>query len=266
LIAVEAKGGLGNRLFQFAFGIGTSARLGTSFVMEDDALRPIFTLEPYDRPVARALRGLRFRATHRVGPYPVQLEVDLGYSPDPPPHLFDRRIYRGYFQSERFFAHVLPRVRRAFSVRPEHEQRFRARYADLLGRPYVCCHVRRGNYLRWRGSVALPAAYYFDSLRALDPGDGMPVVFVGDDFEGIRGTLEEIPRARFEQNDEALDLLLIREAAAVVVSNSTFAWWGAYLNDAAGDRVVAPRHWLGFKEGEEIPGNIVPPRWRQVAV
>src|SRR4051794_31317310 len=149
MIAVEAKGGLGNRLFQFAFGIGTAARLGTSFAMQDDALRPIFTLEPYDRRVARGLRALRFRATHRARRYPVVIERDLGYSPDPPPRLFDRRIYRGYFQSERFFAHVRPQVLRAFSVRPEHERRFRARYGDLLARPYVCCHVRRGDYLSW---------------------------------------------------------------------------------------------------------------------
>jgi hypothetical protein len=265
MIAVEPRGRLGNQMFQFAFGIGASATLGTSFAMRDEGLRGLFTLAPYDREPGRSLRSLRLRAARRVRPYPAVTERELGYEGDPLERVQDRRLYQGYFQSERFFDHVRERVLRAFAFRPEHEQRFRARYGDLLERSYVCCHVRRGDYLTWRGSAALPAAYYFDSLRALDPGEGVPVVFVGDDFEGIREELETIPGSRFEQNDEAVDLLLIRQAASVVVSNSSFAWWGAYLNGIAGDRVAAPRHWLGFKEGEEIPGNIVPERWLQVA-
>jgi hypothetical protein len=112
----------------------------------------------------------------------------------------------------------------------------------------------------------LPASYYLECLEEIAPTDGVPVVFVGDDFEGLEGDLAHIPGVRFERNDEALDLLLIANAASVVTSNSSFGWWGAYLNTGEGTRVLAPRHWLGFREGKELPHGVVPDRWEQITV
>jgi hypothetical protein len=266
MIAVERQGRLGNHLFQFAFGIGATTRLGTSFVMEDDALRPIFQLGGWADPVERRLRRLFFRAGHRLRPYPVVREDSFRSPEETLEALLDRRIYAGYFQSERYFAGAEEQVFAAFSFRPEHERRFRHRYAELLAGPYVCCHVRRTDYLSWEGGVALPASYYRDCLEELGPAEGVPIVFVGDDFEGLREELAHVPGARFERNDEALDLLLIVQAASVVTSNSSFGWWGAFLNRTRGKRVLAPRHWLGFKEGREFPPHVIPSHWQQIAV
>ena len=266
VIAVERRGRLGNQLFEFAFGIAAAQRLGTSFVMEDAALRGIFTLGRWGEPVARRLRRLRFRVGHRLRPYPVVHESEFEDPLEVLGRLRDRRVYSGFFQSERFFAVAEEDVRAGFAVRAEHEQRFRERYADLLGVPYVCCHVRRTDYHTWEDGIVLPASYYLDSLERLAPAEGIPVVFVGDDFEDLQDELGAVPGVRFERNDEALDLLLLVRAASVVTSNSSFGWWGAYLNRAEGKQVLAPRHWLGFKQGREHPPGVIPGHWQQVAV
>src|SRR5207244_3906913 len=119
--------------------------------------------------------------------------------------LQDRRRYVGFFQSERFFADAAADVRAAFRFLPEHERAFRARYAELLRRPYVCCHVRRTDYLTFAGGVALPVSYYRDSLRRLSPA-GTPVVLVGDDLDDVRSSFASVPGIRFEHGDEANDL------------------------------------------------------------
>jgi hypothetical protein len=266
MIAVERRGRLGNQLFQFALGVAAAERLGTSFVMDDEALRGIFGLGRWGRPIGRRLRGLRFRAGHRLRPYPVVWEVAFDDPLELLQHVRDRRIYNGFFQSERFFADAREAVRAAFAFRVEHERRYHERYPDLVGVPYVCCHVRRGDYHTWEGGVVLPASYYLAALEQLGPVAGMPVVFVGDDFEDLPDALASVPGVRFERNDEALDLMLLARAAGVVTSNSSFGWWGAYLNRTDGTRVLAPRHWLGFKKGSEFPPSVIPGGWQQVTV
>jgi hypothetical protein len=265
VIAVERAGRLGNQLFQFAFGIAAAARLGTSFVMQDDDVRRVFTLGPFGDPLRRGLRAVRFRTGQRIRPYPV-VKVD-DYAHDDPAdaleRLVDRTIYSGLFHSERYFAGVRDAVLAAFSFRPEHQRRFRARYADLLRAPYVCCHVRRTDFVLLGDGVALPTSYYVHCIRELDPGEGVPIVFVGDDLRGLQEEVTHVPGARFERNDEALDLLLIAHATSVVTANSTFSWWGAYLNRTPGKRVLIP--WLGPGRAGRFH-DLIPDGWQQVAV
>jgi len=109
-------------------------------------------------------------------------------------------------------------------------------------------------------------SYYQSALSTIGAARGTPVVFVGDDLDEARESFRDLPGARFERNDEAIDLQLLRQATAVVVSNSTFAWWGAWLNQRPGARVVAPRHWLGFRFGWEYPPHVIPSGWHQVRV
>lgn len=266
MIAVERRGALGNQLFQFAFGIATSARFGTSFVMADDTLRQLFTLGPYAGRLGRGRRALSYRLARRVRPYPVVRVSNTDFTS--PRDVFDafadRRHYEGFFQSEEFFASEAHRVREAYTPLPRHRKLFESCYGRLAHDRYICCHVRRGDYLQFLGGVALPVSYYAAALASLDSKD-IPVVFVGDDLSEVRKVFAEHPNVSFEHNDEIVDLQLLAHAESVVASNSTFAWWGAWLGRP--DRtVVAPRHWLGFKEGREYPPAIIPPRWRQIAV
>ena len=149
MIAVEARGRLGNQMFQFAFGLAAAKRLGTTFAMATDLLREAFTLGPYGRPLGRAWRGARYRHARRAQPYPI-MKVDNESYADPAeviPKLRDRRQYAGFFQSELFFANAREEVRNAFVPRPEAKRAFQAAYGDLANGPYICCHVRRTDYV-----------------------------------------------------------------------------------------------------------------------
>jgi hypothetical protein len=275
MIVVERRGRLGNQMFQYAFGLAAARLLDTELVMEDEDLRALFVLD--GRSEARPVETPEL-------PVVTLSNEDYDEPEEVLAELEDGRQYSGFFQSERFFAAAAEEVRAAFRFRPEHEEAFRTRYADLLERPYVCCHVRRTDYETFAGGVVLPVSYYRKSLSRLAPGPDVPVVFVGDDLDEARTTFGTQNSARFEQNEEAVDLQLLVHADAAVVSNSTFAWWGAWLNARPQKRVLAPRYWVGFnhrtgwhnarqhetgrrrKRDWESPRRVIPPDWIQVPV
>jgi len=266
MISVEARGRLGNHLFQFAFGLAASERLGTDFAINDDLLRACFTLAPWSDRWRRGVRAARYRASRRVAAFPV-VKVDPGGHDEPGEvlaQLRDRTHYVGFFQSERYFADVASAVRRAFRPLPVHERSFSERYEELVRRGYVCCHVRQTDYREWSGGLALPASYYRDCLELLSPSAEMSIVVVGDDPGWLAAELGS-DRLLIEHNDEVVDLLLLANAQQLVLSNSSFGWWGGWLNERA-TRILAPRHWFGFKDGREVPHGIVPERWEQVPV
>ncbi len=268
-------------MFQYAFGIAAARRLGTDFVLADDLLRPADDL-------LRSLFVLgRQSGAAEVPQYPI-VKIDNEDYDEPEDvlaQLEDNMQYSGFFQSERFFADLAAEVRAAFRLRPEHEEAFRARYADLLERPYVCCHVRGTDYATFAGGVVLPVSYYRKSLARLPPAPGTPIVFVGDNLDEVRSAFGSLDGARFEQNEEIVDLQLLMHADTAVVSNSTFAWWGAWLNARPEKLVLAPRHWVGFNHrtgwhrqagaaatarrtirGWEFPRRVIPAGWIQVPV
>jgi len=267
LIAVEARGRLGNQMFQFAFGLAASRRLGTDFVMAEDVLRTWFELDGRSRLMPRIARAVRYRVSRRVAPFaPVTIPSDGEIEPeDVLRGLVDRADYNGFFQSERYFSDVRDGVRAAFAPCSRHRRDFRSRYATLLGRPYICCHIRRGDYVSYRGGVALPVSYYRDALMELGREPDVPVVFVGDDLSVVSRDMPG-PNIMFERNSEIVDLLLLSHASAVVASNSSFAWWGAWMNTVDDVRVVAPRYWLGLHEQTEWPRHVIPERWIQLPV
>jgi Glycosyl transferase family 11 len=255
VIAVECRGRLGNQMFQYAFGLAASHVLGTTLKIDDAELRRLFVLGP-PRQVGEQAPGHVVTVSNDA--YDVPAEVLE--------HVTDETTYVGYFQSEEFFRPIADDVRDVFRLRDDHVRAFNSLYAELAEREYVCCHMRRTDYHTFAGGVALPMSYYGSALARLGVSQGTPIVFVGDDLDEARESFRDLPGARFERNDEAIDLQLLRHASDVVVSNSTFAWWGAWLNERPGTRVLAPRHWLGFDFGWEYPPHVIPPGWARVRV
>ena len=279
LIAVELQGRFGNQMFEYAFALAAAKRLGTDFVMcgsswtglEREELSDCFRLGD---------RGLPYLADP---PYPI---VRIGHQDWDSPEdvlgdLTDSTRYSGFFQSARFFRGAEVEVRAAFEPLREHVDVFRARYRDLLVGPYVCCHVRRTDYLTFAGGVALPLSYYRDALKLVAAPPGVPIVFIGDDLDDVRAAFGHLDDVRFEHNERIVDLQLLANAQMVIASNSTFAWWGAWLGDSS-ERIVAPKHWINWTHrsgwqrstagtkrtarGWEYPRAIIPRGWSQVSV
>lgn len=255
------RGRIGNQMFQVAFAHATATRLKTSFAL----LGPYELPEHFENPPLRGdvhLLGAKLAFYARHG-----RAERLFFENDRAPaevvaQLVNGKRYSGFFQSAEYFAGQEQAVRAMFAVRADHRAAFERAYGEL-GR-YVCIHARRGDYA---GSPwLLPARYFRDALAAAPGVAGLPIVVVSDQADAIRAGWGWLEEASYVSNAPAIDLLLLMHASVVITSNSSFSWWGAWLNQTAGRIVAAPASWLGVASGVEEPPGVVPADWIAVPV
>ena len=273
MIRVRTAGRMGNQMFQLAFAHATSRRLGTDFSLgpgprgSHATLGPplwsFFELDDWAQAAVRWRRRAAFRLRH--GPRPELVEI--GQLEDPAavlPRLRDGVEYAGFFQSELWFADFAEEIRALFAVRAEHRRAFAAQFSALP--PYICMHVRRADYLDIPGGWALPTSYFRDALASIPERERFELIVVSDDPHAVTIELADEPGLRCASNPAIVDLQLLMGAEVVVTSNSSFSWWGAWLNQRPGLRVIAPRHWIGFASGVDEPAGAIPQRWTSLAV
>jgi hypothetical protein len=269
VIRVHTDGRMGNQMFQLAFAHAAARRLGTRYVyarppFKDDILGPplwrLFDIGEWGHAGVRLARYAAFLARHG----PRAPNVAVPHDVEPAAILGTLRegvVYIGFYQSEQWFAGYEDQVRAMFTPLPRFEAEFEARRPE---RPYICMHVRRGDYLA-TGGWALPTSWFLAALEAVPDRERYDVIVVSDDPAAVRQELRGVGEFRCEPNSMMVDLLLLMNADVVITSNSSFSWWGAWLNrrDA---HVIAPQHWLGFATGVEEPRGAIPERWQQVPV
>jgi hypothetical protein len=249
MIGVERKGRLGNQMFVCAFGIWAAQQLDTSFYLAEGELHRFLTLDGVRKAPSAVFRGLRRAGL--IERRRVSFRVEPAEGRDA---LSDWTHYDGYFQSEEWFAGAEDMVRNAF--RPKESR-------PVPSGDYVCINVRRGDYrTHLKGSLLIGPDWYKRALAALSVT--APVVFVSD--EDVSDEFGDVSNAAFQQaGDPSADLQTVMNARWVILSASTFSWWGAWLNERA-EAVIVPSRFAGFREDHEWPPHIIPARWTQLEV
>ena len=134
----------------------------------------------------------------------------------------------------------------------------------------VSLHVRRGDYtLAAVGKIALPMEYYHQAISVLREQLGNPTFFVfSDDIRFAESNLPRDIRRVFVKHNDALtaheDLRLMSSCRHHIIANSTFSWWGAWLNPLADKSVIAPKHW--YLTADTYYPKLLPAAWTLVDV
>lgn len=220
-------GRLGNQLFCIAATIGIAHRNDQPFVL------PPWS---YSRFFANPL------PTGQVpGACPYE-QSSFAYQPvDLPTGDWD---LRGSFQSERFFVDAAELIRHYFTPAPNLLADLQTRYGALLAQQPVSLHVRRGDYIRHRAAFPpQPLAYYQTAIRKF-PTDTRFLVF-SDDIAWCRRQFTGDQFTFVEGESDIKDLFLMSLCRHHILSNSSFSWWGAWLNPLPDKLVYCPAYWFG---------------------
>jgi len=277
MIIVRLTDGLGNQMFQYAFGRALSVRRGVPLRLDLSAYQrerkrvyglnrfltdeTLVTEEEVARVVTRPLD-----ATLPWWNQPVVKEPHFHYSPevvDVP----SGGYFAGYWQSERHFTDLASLIRLDFTPKQPLSGINLDIARMIASRNAVSLHVRRGDYVSDRTVNVLHGVcsndYYRNALTHIVERVEKPEFFVfTDDPDWVRGNLKlGFPTYLVTHNANAPveDLRLMSLCRHHVIANSSFSWWGAWLADRAGQIVCAPKRWFGSYPHDTR--DLVPERW-----
>ena len=187
------------------------------------------------------------------------------------PYELDQQL-QWFFQSEKFFletkTELIQKLRDGLRFGHMDEygnaSRFVSGLKNLLGVPLVSVHIRRGDYLKFKGVHDTCSVDYYDKALFLMKeklGDFHPV-FISDDIEWCKKVFGET-RTYSTFTDELEDLSLMVECDHNIIANSSFSWWGAYLNDNPDKIIIGPEKWFG-PNGPQDQQDIIPENWIKI--
>lgn len=280
MIYARLFGGLGNQMFQYAAGRALASRLGTDLALDTRTIRAngtrplvrVFDLDIVDAPALPPGKQdgmLGYGLWRAFGSNPkFRRERGLGLNPG----FFqwpDNSYLHGYWQCETYFADIAAHIRSAFVPVPAASPENAAMAARITNSTSVSLHVRRGDYLALGAHGVCSQAYYnaaLDHVAARLPE--APTVFVFSDDPGWAHDNLPLPFEKqvVDLNGAATDyedLRLMSRCQHNVIANSSFSWWGAWLNPNPDKIVTAPATW--FAASSMHNPDILPKTWHSIA-
>tara|TARA_R110000822_G_scaffold50816_6_gene132483 strand:+ start:652 stop:2262 length:1611 start_codon:yes stop_codon:yes gene_type:complete len=262
--------GLGNQLFSIA------STLGTAY---DNNAIPVFNIHtpqfPYKDNILRNLKNT------------IDFNI-LNYYKEP--HFHYKKIsytknmcLDGYFQSEKYFKNHRKKILEFFKISENDYNFIQQNFKDLLIDTTVSLHIRRGDYTLPKYSSHHPVQtieYYHEAMSHFsnnvnylifsDDIDWAKENFSGDNFNFItQKTIQgndvmdtlDISKGGYP---DYIELYLMSLCDHNIIANSSFSWWGAWLNENPNKKVIAPKKWFGPAYGNINDTDIIPNSWIRI--
>jgi hypothetical protein len=176
----------------------------------------------------------------------------------------------GFWQSERYFANHGHQLRTDLVLKKPLPSAAVKLAVQMASSPSVAMHVRRGDYLTDPKALVkhgVTSAHYYQTALQLmiEKLGGVDLYVFSDDPDWVRTNIQHsniIFVSDFGFSAEQ-DLWLISVCQHQIIANSSFSWWGAYLNDYANKIIVAPQPWFDAKHMAQQ--DIIPAGWNTLA-
>ncbi|MBB2144104.1 hypothetical protein GM921_01280 [Pedobacter sp. LMG 31464] len=293
MIVVKLQGRLGNQLFQYAFAYSTAKKLSTRYYLDQEIEKCIlikyfdistgtfnlldktlFSIKDYKRFFSLYLRKKFYKSIKLLMHYKSIYSFPFTAAFDEVNKTIkNNSIYEGYFQSTLFFKDHEVNIKEKLTIKRKYKELYQQKYKGLLKNKVAVIHVRRTDYQNLgtlglgNDDLTLPLNYYHNLIENLCKKDAnLYFVFISDDTPFIIKEFEYLPNKHISNESEIIDLQHLIYADICIISNSTFSWWGAYLNNKPNKIVYAPKYFLGFHIDKTLPPEIYPENWIQIEV
>ena len=289
MIVMRLKGGLGNQMFQYALGRRLSLEHHTELALETSSFKTdhlrVYRLDslqikgsasdklpffPTTGPKRRLNSLLQFFRGLVGRPFEIFKEKSFSFDPSVL-QCSDNAFFDGFWQSEKYFATIRENLlAELVPVTPLSGELTHIAH-NIQSCAAVSIHVRRGDYVSDPTTTAYhgvcskewyeKAAEY---MKAHVPN--LQFFVFSDDFEWAKDNLSFNAPTTFVKPSpdgmECHDLYVMSLCKHNVIANSSFSWWGAWLNQNPNKIVVAPRKW--FVAGPQTTNDLIPESWIRI--
>jgi len=261
MVYVELNGRLGNYLFQIATAATLAKRNNTDFaaVCHENYLLPDnSTIFKY----VQQFKDSIFRNIKILNSIPDNCIYFCQEGAYFSPITYTNNIYlQGTFQSEKFFNQEI--VRKLFQIPRTIKSDLIERYGDVLSKNVTSIHVRRGDYLKRPHEYNITSMLYFKKSINLI-GRGSIFLVISDDIEWCKKHFKGANFFFADNNSAIEDIYLQSLCRNNIISNSSFSWWGAWLNENTDKIVIVPKPWYGKSFAGINTDDLIPPNWVQI--
>ncbi len=288
MIITNLIGGLGNQMFQYAAGKALALRHQVEVKVDTTSLNEAangkytqrhFELDIFELPIAianekerssfikksnRSWSNFIFKISNYFSHSLYAKENGSQFQPNY--ERFPTNTYLdGFWQSEQYFIAYENDIRNTFLFNTA----IRNKNSDLAKKMNlansVSLHVRRGDYIKNSAANAFHGTcskgYYDQALAYLvERIERIELFIFSDDIDWCKTTFQyAVPIHFVETQDAASDLYLMSQCQHNIIANSSFSWWGAWLNNNSDKNVIAPKQW--FADASVQTQDIVPKKW-----
>lgn len=283
MVVTKLTGGLGNQMFQYAFGVSLSAKLGVEF-------RYDFFSHPSDTPRSFELNHFAISSKmatksqlanlgiplskkrfllEKLGLVRSSIKLETGHHFQPDALNFpDNSYVQGYWQSEKYFNHIESTIRQEFTFKRVLEGENKRLIKKMNSQNAVSVHIRHGDYLTSKAANEFHGVcgldYYQAAIQYMNKGVTKPIYyFFSDDPAWVKKNLlisSESYYIDWNQGEASyIDMQLMSHCQHHIIANSSFSWWGAWLNPSKKKIVIAPKQW--FKDPSIDTSDLIPDSW-----
>lgn len=177
---------------------------------------------------------------------------------------FNGSYFQGFFLNESYFLNIRDTLLSEITLKDDPSDHFKNILAEIEASNSVSVHVRRGDYLNHRLLNVLSLDYYDKSLGYFKKNEKNPRFFIfSDDKKWVKENLALDGDVTFVDTYDYEELILMSKCKNNIVANSTFSWWGAWLNDNDDKTVIAPKLWYKEKKAQQWyeKSSYIPKSW-----
>jgi hypothetical protein len=188
------------------------------------------------------------------------IETDFDYNEIP--YIKENLNICGYFQSELYFKKYTDDVIDILQPSIDLHLDLRIKYSNINFKKTASLHVRRGDYLSL-GSFYNQLTidnYYTKAIEELTKNGVEDILIFSDDIKWCKENFKGDNFYFSEGNSEIEDLFLMSFCSHNIIANSSFSWWGAFLNKNKDKIVIAPKKWWGVINNMN-ENTIIPETW-----
>jgi len=291
MIIVRLQGGLGNKMFQYALykayvSIGKDASIDDysfmpSWDFENIGLKDVFESLEYDIADKRLIDRLsgrnsvinKFRRIYRI-----PLIKKSGYVYEKK-MTYDKSLIRldgdvylsGNWQSEKYFVHIMDEIRRDYNFKEIIGDENIRLVRKLKSENTVSIHIRKGaDYNKKLVTGTCQKEYYKNAIKLVEQKVSKPIYYIfTDNVDWVKENIDFIQYSIIDWNSSKgktsyIDMQLMSMCKHNIIANSTYSWWGAWLNSNNEKVIVAPQQWFNGSKKNRETVDLIPDKWLRV--